>query len=98
MLEAGIDAKPVNKLTGESPNIMDMLHSGDVSLIINTPTHGRRPDRDGFKLRRIAVESGTSCLTSLDAAKALMESTFIVPSDKMSLTDIATLKITPNVN
>lgn len=98
LLEAGIDAKPVNKLTGESPNIMDMLHSGDVSLIINTPTHGRRPDRDGFKLRRIAVESGTSCLTSLDAAKALMESTFIVPSDKMSLTDIATLKITPNVN
>ena len=91
LLEAGIDAKPVNKLTGESPNIMDMLHSGDVSLIINTPTHGRRPDRDGFKLRRIAVESGTSCLTSL-------ESTFIVPSDKMSLTDIATLKITPNVN
>ena len=98
MLEAGIDAKPVNKITGESPNIMDMLHSGDVSLIINTPTHGRRPDRDGFNLRRIAVESGTSCLTSLDAANSLMESTFIVPSDKMSLTDIATLKITPNVN
>ena len=90
---AGIDAKPVNKLSGESPNILDMMNAGDVSLIINTPTHGRIPDRDGFKLRRIAVESGTSCLTSLDAAKALMQSTFIVPSDKMSLTDIATLQI-----
>ncbi|MGN0571896.1 MAG: carbamoyl-phosphate synthase large subunit [Candidatus Fimenecus sp.] len=90
---AGINAKPVNKISGESPNILDMLNAGDVSLIINTPTHGRIPDRDGFKLRRIAVESGTSCLTSLDAAKALMQSTFIVPSDKMSLTDIATLQV-----
>ena len=93
LLAAGIDAKPVNKLSGDSPNIMDMLNAGDVSLIINTPTHGRIPDRDGFKLRRIAVESGTSCLTSLDAAKAIMQSTFIVPSDKISLTDIATLQI-----
>lgn len=90
---AGINARPVNKISGESPNILDMLNAGDVSLIINTPTHGRIPDRDGFKLRRIAVESGTSCLTSLDAAKALMQSTFIVPSDKMSLTDIATLQV-----
>lgn len=90
---AGINAKPVNKISGESPNILDMLNAGDVSLIINTPTHGRIPDRDGFKLRRIAVESGTSCLTSLDAAKAIMQSTFIVPSDKMSLTDIATLQV-----
>ena len=72
---------------------LKMLNAGDVSLIINTPTHGRIPDRDGFKLRRIAVESGTSCLTSLDAAKAIMQSTFIVPSDKMSLTDIATLQV-----
>lgn len=93
LMEAGIDAKPVNKLSGESPNILDMMNAGDVSLIINTPTHGRIPDRDGFKLRRIAVESGTSCLTSLDAAKSIMQSTFIVPSDKMSLTDIATLQI-----
>lgn len=93
LLAAGINARPVNKISGESPNILDMLNAGDVSLIINTPTHGRIPDRDGFKLRRIAVESGTSCLTSLDAAKAIMQSTFIVPSDKISLTDIATLQV-----
>ena len=96
LMDAGFtNVKPVNKISGDSPNIMDMLNAGDVSLIINTPTHGRIPDRDGFKLRRISVESGTSCLTSLDAAKALMESTFIVPSDKMSLTDIATLAVKP---
>ena len=94
LLEAGFqNVKPVNKISGDSPNILDMLSAGDVSLIINTPTHGRLPDRDGFKLRRIAVESGASCLTSLDAARAIMQSAYIVPSDKMSLTDIATLQI-----
>ena len=91
--EAGIDCKEVNPLTGQSPNIMDMLQNGEVSLIINTPTHGRLANRDGFKLRRLAVESGTSCLTSLDAALSVMRSTFVVPDGKMSLTDIASLKL-----
>ena len=88
-MEHGIDAKPVNKLTGESPNIMDMLHEGGVSLIINTPTHGRLENRDGFKLRRLAVEAGTSCLTSLDAARVLLESTKIVAPENITVTDIA---------
>lgn len=91
--KAGVPCKTINPLTGEHPNIMDMLHEGNVSLIINTPTHGRLANRNGFKLRRIAVESGTSCLTSLDAALSIMRSTFIIPDGKMSLTDIATLKI-----
>ncbi len=88
LLEAGVNAKPVNKITGESPNIIDLLTEGGVSLIINTPTHGRLENRDGFKLRRLAVEAGTSCLTSLDAAKVLMESTKIVASDTVNVTDI----------
>jgi len=86
--EAGIASLPVNKITGKSPNIMDMLHEGGVSLIINTPTHGRLENRDGFKLRRFATEAGAACLTSLDAAKVLMESTFIVASDEIHVTDI----------
>jgi len=86
---AGIKAKPVNKITGESPNILDMLHAGGVSLIINTPTHGRLEKRDGFKLRRFAAEAGTACLTSLDAARVLMESTRIVAAETLTVTDIA---------
>ncbi|MGP1543922.1 MAG: hypothetical protein ACTTIO_03060, partial [Candidatus Fimenecus sp.] len=65
----------------------------EVSLIINTPTHGRIPSRDGFKLRRISVEDGTSCLTSIDAALAIMKSAFIEPEHQMSLTDIAEIKV-----
>ena len=91
LMEAGVHADPVNKISGESPNIHDMLAAEDVSLIINTPTHGRLENHDGFKLRRLAVEAGCSCLTSLDAAKAIMESTRIVESDTVHLTDIATL-------
>lgn len=91
LLEAGVQAEPVNKISGESPNIHDMLAAEDVSLILNTPTHGRLENRDGFKLRRLAVEAGCSCLTSLDAAKAIMESTRIVEADTVNLTDIATL-------
>lgn len=91
LIEAGINAKPVNKITGESPNILNMLHDDNVSLIINTPTHGRLESRDGFKVRRLAVEAGTACLTSLDAAKSLMESTYIIPSDTISVTDISVI-------
>ncbi|MEI6578683.1 MAG: carbamoyl-phosphate synthase large subunit, partial [Eubacteriales bacterium] len=87
--EVGIKAKLVNRITGESPNIMEMLHAGGVSLIINTPTHGRLEKRDGFKLRRLAAEAGTACLTSLDAARVLMESTRIVASEVLTVTDIA---------
>ena len=91
LAEAGIEAKPVNRISGESPNIIDMLHEGGVSLIINTPTHGRVESRDGFKLRRIAVEAGTSCITSLDAARVLMESARRVREDQITVTDIAML-------
>ena len=91
LMAAGVPAEPINKISGDSPNIHDMLAAEDVSLIINTPTHGRLENRDGFKLRRLAVEAGCSCLTSLDAAKAIMESTRIVEADTVNLTDIATL-------
>jgi len=87
--EAGIEARQVNKISGESPNILDMLREGGVSLIINTPTHGRLENRDGFKLRRLAAEAGTACLTSLDAARVLMESTRIVAGEVLNVTDIS---------
>ena len=91
MAKAGIPAKPVNKITCESPNILDLLSEGGISLIINTPTHGRLQTRDGFKLRRLAAEAGTACLTSLDAARVLLESTLIIGKEEIHVTDIAHL-------
>lgn len=89
--DEGINVTAVNKISEESPNILDMLHNGEVSLIINTPTHGRVKSRDGFKLRRIAVEAGVTCITSLDAARSLMESATMVENDTVTLTNIAEL-------
>ncbi|MDR0883483.1 MAG: carbamoyl-phosphate synthase large subunit [Oscillospiraceae bacterium] len=87
--KAGVPCQTVNAISAASPNILDMLHAGAVSLILNTPTHGRLAERDGFKLRRIASEAGAACLTSIDAAKVLLESAALVGGGAIHVTDIA---------
>jgi carbamoyl-phosphate synthase large subunit len=69
----GIATNAVKKLDEGSPNILDLIQSGKIGLIINTPTKGRKPDRDGFKIRRKAVEMSIPCLTSLDTANAILK-------------------------
>lgn len=68
----GIATNAVKKLDEGSPNILDLIQSGKLGMIINTPTKGRKPDRDGFKIRRKAVEMSIPCLTSLDTASAII--------------------------
>ncbi len=68
-----VPANSLNGFDGEGQNIETMLRNGEFVLIINTPTKGRNPDRDGFKLRRMAVEYKVPCLTSLDTAHALVQ-------------------------
>ena len=53
-------------------NILDMIQSGTIDLIINTPTRGRKHDSDGFRIRRSAVEHGVGCVTAVDTARALL--------------------------
>ncbi|MCI8422069.1 MAG: carbamoyl-phosphate synthase large subunit, partial [Lawsonibacter sp.] len=72
LTEAGIPCKRVNRVTQAHPNILDMIASGTVDLIINTPTRGRKHDSDGFKIRRSAVEHGVGCVTAIDTARALL--------------------------
>lgn len=62
----------VNKLSEGKPNLLDMVREGEVSFILNTLTKGKQPARDGFKIRREAVENGVVVFTSLDTAKALL--------------------------
>ena len=70
--EAGIECKRVNRVSQSHPNILDMIASGTVDLIINTPTRGRKHDSDGFQIRRSAVEHGVGCVTAIDTARALL--------------------------
>ncbi len=69
---AGIPCKPVNRVSQAHPNILDMIASGTVDLVINTPTRGRKQDSDGFRIRRSAVEHGVGCVTAIDTARALL--------------------------
>jgi len=72
LTDAGIPCKIVNRVSQAHPNILDMIASGTVDLIINTPTRGRKHDSDGFRIRRSAVEHGVGCVTSVDTARALL--------------------------
>ncbi len=67
-----VPANAVKKIGESSPNILDLMQSGGIDFVVNTPTQGRKPDRDGFKIRRKAVEQSIPCMTSLDTAKALV--------------------------
>ncbi len=72
--EAGVKARKVNKISQESPTVMDLILGHRIDLVIDTPTQGRDKSRDGFLIRRTAIETGVNCLTSLDTARALVTS------------------------
>ena len=88
---AGIECKRVNRVTQAHPNILDMIQSGTVDLIINTPTRGRKHDSDGFKIRRSAVEHSVACVTAIDTARAVL--TVREQSRSVDLTPIDITKI-----
>ncbi len=70
--EAGVAVEEVAKIGEASPDLLDRLRAGDISLVVNTFTQGRDPVRDGFQIRRTAVEHGIPCVTSLDTAQAML--------------------------
>ncbi len=89
--EHGVNALRINKISQESPNVMDLILGHKIDLVIDTPTQGRDKSRDGFLIRRNAIETGVHCLTSMDTANALALS-LETASDKMTMIDIATVK------
>ncbi len=69
---AGVPCTRVRRVSESSPNILDMIASGTVDLVINTPTRGRKPNTDGFRIRRAAVEHSVACVTAIDTARAIL--------------------------
>lgn len=88
----GVKASKVNKIEQESPNLMDLILGHKIDLVIDTPTNGRDKSRDGFLIRRNAIETGVNCLTSLDTAEALVTSMETASEQHLTLIDIATVK------
>ena len=89
--EHGVNALRINKISQESPNVMDLILGHKIDLVIDTPTQGRDKSRDGFLIRRNAIETGVHCLTSMDTANALALS-LETAHDEMTMIDIATVK------
>ena len=71
--ENGVEAEPIVKIWEGEDNIINLIQEGKINFIINTPTKGKNESRDGFKIRRLAVESKIPCFTSLDTVSALYE-------------------------
>ena len=69
--ENGITVRVAAKVSEASPNILDDIRQGRISMVINTSNHGKASERDGFKIRRATVEHAIPCLTSLDTARQL---------------------------
>ena len=88
--EQGVKARKVNKIRQESPTVMDLLLGHKIDLVINTPTQGRDKSRDGFLIRRTAIETGVNVITSMDTANALASSLEAGARD-LTVVDIATL-------
>lgn len=70
--EQGLKVNIVQKLSEQGPTILDMIKQGKIKMVINTLTHGKEPERDGFKIRRSTVEHAIPCLTSMDTAQAVL--------------------------
>ncbi len=88
--EAGVKARQVNKISQESPTVMDLILGHKIDLVIDTPTQGRDKTRDGFLIRRTAIETGVNCITAMDTARALVNS-LENANDTLSLIDVASL-------
>ena len=72
---------------------MDLILGHKIDLVIDTPTQGRDKTRDGFLIRRNAIETGVYCITAMDTANALARSLEHANENKeLNLVDIATVK------
>ena len=90
--EHGVNALRVNKISQESPNVMDLILGHKIDFVIDTPTQGNGDKtRDGFLIRRNAIETGVYCITAMDTANALAHA-LETASDKKTPVDIATVK------
>ena len=87
--EAGVMSQKVGKMEEGSPNILDLILDHEIDLIIDTPQEGAEHAKDGFVIRRNAIETGVNVLTTIDTARALADSLQYRDKDRLSLIDIA---------
>ena len=90
--EAGVKATPVRKIEQESPNLLDLILGHKIDLVIDIPAQGAEHSKDGFVIRRNAIETGVNVLTAIDTAHALITSLENTDIKRLTLIDIATVQ------
>ena len=75
-----------------TPNLMDLILGHKIDLVIDTPPQGAEHPKDGFVIRRSAIETGVNVLTAIDTAKALITSLENTDIQKLTLVDIAKIQ------
>jgi len=71
--DAGLPCTEVQKIQAGSPNILDHIMGGKVSLMINTPSLTETSESEAARIRRACIETGVPCVTSIDTAEALVQ-------------------------
>ena len=89
--EHGVHAIQVNKIGQEAPTLLDLILEHKIDLVIDTPSQGVEKAKDGFIIRRNAIETGVNVLTALDTAEALVTSLENTDIQKLELIDIAAI-------
>ena len=92
LMEADVQVRMTRKLEQESPNILDLILGHQIDLVIDTPSQGVEHSRDGFVIRRNAIETGVNVVTAIDTAKALVMALENVGDRELTLVDIAKVK------
>ena len=85
----GVEVTQVNKLEQAAPTLMDLLLAHNIDLVIDTPSKGAGRSKDGFLIRRVAIETGVSVITALDTATALLRSLTNSHKEELEMIDIA---------
>ena len=91
LMDADVQVRMTRKIEQESPNILDLILGHKIDLVIDIPSQGVEKSRDGFVIRRNAIETGVNVLTAIDTAGALVSSLENADVTKLSLIDIATI-------
>lgn len=80
----GIQMDVINKVSEGGPNVVDMIHKKEVDLIINTPT-SKQTVKDGFQIRRAAVDFGVPYITTIQAALAAADAIEAMKNGKITI-------------
>jgi carbamoyl-phosphate synthase large subunit len=81
---SGISVERINKIFNGSPNVLDYMKRGEVKLIINTPTT-KQSVKDGYQIRRSAVDYHVPYITTIQAAVASADAILMAKKDEVTI-------------